>query len=125
LIPEPTPIPDATATALAVTYEALTSRTTSEFSSTDKPLADWNGIPVMPQAIAGQQVNKDTYAFKVPVDSGTIESYYSEKLKSLGWTLADSRWQGMQFTKDKKVLLVTFAPATDMESWIVTFVLIP
>jgi hypothetical protein len=125
LTPESTPIPDATATSLALTYDALTSKTTSDFSPTDKPLVDWNGIPIMPEAIAGQQVNNYTYTFKVPVDSGSIESFYSDKLKSLGWNLADSRWQGMKFTKDKNVMLVTLAPATDMESWVVTLVLVP
>jgi hypothetical protein len=124
-IPESTPIPDSTATSLALTYETLTSKTTSDFSSTDKPLTDWNGIPIMPQAIAGQKANNGTYTFKIPVDSGTIESYYSDKLKSLGWNLANSRWQGMKFTKDKSVLLVTLAPATDMENWVVTLVRIP
>jgi len=79
----------------------------------------------MPQAISGQQINKDQYTFKVPVDSGTIESYYTETLKSIGWNLADSRWLGMKFTKDKNILLVTLAPATDMESWIVTLVFVP
>jgi len=59
------------------------------------------------------------------VDSGTIEAYYTDKLKSLGWNLADSRWQGMKFTKDKRVLLVALVPATDMESWVVTLVLVP
>lgn len=125
LTPESTPIPDATATSLALTYDALTSKTTSDFSPTDKPLVDWNGIPIMPEAIAGQQVNNYTYTFKVPVDSGSIESFYSDKLKSLGWNLADSRWQGLKFTKDKNVMLVTLAPATDMESWVVTLVLVP
>jgi hypothetical protein len=125
VIPESTPIPDATATSLAHTYETLTSKTTSDFSSTNKPLAEWNGIPIMPKAIAGLQTNNDMYTFKVPVDSGTIESYYADKLKSLGWNLADSRWQGMKFTKNKNVLLVTLAPATDMESWVVTLVRIP
>jgi hypothetical protein len=123
--PESTPVPDPTATSLEQTYEALTAKTTSDFSSTSQPLADWNGIPIMPQAIAGQPANAGAYAFKVPVDSGTIESYYRDKLKSLGWNLADRRWQGMKFTKDKRVLLVTFVPATAMDSWIVTLVLAP
>ena len=125
VIPVSTPVPDATATALALTYEALTSPTTSDFSSTATALADWNGIPIMPQATAGEQADHDTYRFRVPVDSGTIETYYSDKLKSLGWNLADSRWQGMEFTKDKRVLLVALIPATDMESWVVTLVLVP
>ena len=125
VIPVSTPKPDATATALAQTYETLTSQTISDFSSTGKPLADWNGIPIMPQAVAGQRADNATYRFRVPVDSGTIEAYYTDKLKSLGWNLADSRWQGMEFTKDKRVLLVALVPATDMESWVVTLVLVP
>jgi hypothetical protein len=125
VIPESTPIPDSTATSLAVTYEALTSKTTSDFSSTEEPLANWNGIPIMPEAIAGQQADDRTYAFKVPVDSGTIESYYSDTLKSLGWDLADSRWQGMEFTKDKSVLLVILTPSANMQDWIVTLLLVP
>jgi hypothetical protein len=124
-IPAATPMPNPTATSLELTYKALTAKTTSDFSSTSQPLADWNGIPIMPQAIAGQPADEDVYTFKVPADSGTIESYYSDKLKSLGWNLADSRWQGMKFTKDKSVLLVTFVPATAMDSWVVTLVLAP
>jgi hypothetical protein len=58
---EPTPIPNATATALALTYKTLTSGQPSDFSSTDKALANWNDIPIMSQAISGQQINKDRY----------------------------------------------------------------
>ncbi len=122
---ESTPTPDPTTSSLALTYETLTSGNPSDFSSTNKPLANWNGIPIMPQAISGQQVNTGTYTFKVPVDSGTIETFYTDRLKSLGWNLEDSRWLGMKFTKDKNVLLVTLAPATDMENWIVTLVFDP
>lgn len=125
VIPEATPVPEPTASSLALTYEALTSKTTSDFNSTEKPLAEWNDVPIMPEAMAGQQAKDDMYMFKVRTDSGTIQSYYIDQLKSLGWTLTDTRWQGMQFTKGKSILLVTLAPATDMESWIVTLVLAP
>jgi hypothetical protein len=139
LTPESTTIPDATATSLASTYEALTLGKVIDFSSTDKPLADWNGIPIMPQADAGQQVNDGAYEFRVPTEYGldmeAIESYYKGKLKSLGWTLADSRWAGMKFTRDKSVLLVTIAPTNNiepsapsqipLESWVVTLVFVP
>src|SRR5258706_4251800 len=100
---ESTPTPDPTTSSLALTYETLTSGQPRDFSSTDKPLANWNGIPIMPQAIYGQQVNNDMYTFKVPVDSGTIETFYSDTLKSLSWELEDNRWLGMKFTKDKSV----------------------
>jgi len=127
--PESTTIPEATATSLASTFEALTLGNTIDFSSTDKPLADWNGIPILPEAIAGQQVNNGAYEFRVPVayglDMEAIESYYSDKLTLLGWNLADSRWAGIKFTKDTSVLLVTIAPTADAENWIVTLVFVP
>lgn len=125
LTPVSTSAPDSTATSVALTFQALTAGTPSAFSSTDKPLSSWNDIPIMPQATAGQQVNPTTYAFRVPVDSGTVESFYSSTLKSQGWNLQDSRWLGMKFTKDKNTVLVTLAPAVDLQSWIVTLVLVP
>jgi hypothetical protein len=125
VFPQSTPTPEPTAAAITLTYEALTSQRTVEFNSTDKPLTDWHAIPIMPQATAGRQGDDGSYAFKAPVDSGTIESYYTDNLKSLGWTLADSRFQGMKFTKAQSVLLVTLVPAADMESFIVTLVLAP
>src|SRR5258706_14762731 len=125
MIPESTPVQASRANSLAFPNETRITKPTGNFGSPHKPFADGNVFPIMPQATAGQQANNGTYTFKVPVDSGTIESYYSDKLKSLGWNLSDSRWQGMKFTKDKSVLLVTYAPATDMESWVVTLVRIP
>ena len=122
---QPTPIPNATATSLAVTFETLTSGQPRVFSSTDKPLADWNGIPIMPQAIYGQRVNNGMYTFKVPEGSDTIETFYSDTLRSLGWNLEESRWLGLKFTKGKNTLLVTLAPASDAQSWIVSLLLIP
>ena len=125
LTPASTSAPDATATSVALTFQALTAGTPSAFYSTDKPLPNWNSIPIMPQATAGQNVNDTTYAFRVPVDSGTVESFYSNTLKSQGWNLQESRWLGMKFTKDKNTVLVTLAPAVDLQSWIVTLVLVP
>ena len=122
---ESTPAPDVTATSIALTFEALTSKTTSDFSSTEKPLSSWNNIPVMPQAIAGQQTSNTSYTFNVSVDSGSIESFYTEKLKSLGWSQTESRWQGMKFMKDKNVLLFTVIPASNMQSFVVTLTLLP
>jgi hypothetical protein len=123
-VPTPTPpAADATATALADTYESLVSGKPVDFNSTDKPLTNWKGIPIMTQATAGQQVKDDTYTFKVPVDTGTINSFYSNTLKSLGWNIDDNQMLGMRFAKDKSILLVTLAPTTDMESFVVTLVL--
>lgn len=125
LIPESTPTPDARATSIPLTFEALSSGAPINFTSTEKPLANWNGIPIMPQAVAGQQVNSGTYSFDVPVDSGTISTFYHNVLKSLGWNLEDDHWLGMKFTKDKSLLLVTLAPASDEQSFVVTLSLLP
>jgi len=123
--PVPVPTPELTATALANTYETLTSGQPVVFDSTDKPLSSWNDIPIMPQATAGRQVDDTRYAFRVPEDSGTIESFYKNSLNSLGWSLADSRFMGLEFTRGKVSLLVTLAPDNDLQSYVVTLVLIP
>ena len=122
--PVPVPTPELTATALASTYENLTSGQPVAFDVTDKPLDSWNDVPIMTQATAGQQVDDTRYAFRVPEDSGTIESFYKDSLTSLGWSLADSRFMGLEFTKGKLTLLVTLAPDNDLQSYVVTLVLI-
>jgi hypothetical protein len=123
--PNATALPNATDTALAATFEALTAQSTITFTSTDPPLANWQGIPIMPQASAGETTDDGTYRFRVRVESGMIDAFYKDKLSELGWSLADSRFQGWQFTKARDVLLVIFVPASDLESWVVTLVRVP
>ena len=120
----PISISDATATALAYTFHQMSSGTPVAFTSTEKPLTSWHDVPIMPQASAGQAVDSDRYSFGVPVDSGTIESFYRDTMKSQGWTLVDKQWLGMEYTKDKRTVLVTFAPKSDLQSWVVTLVLV-
>jgi hypothetical protein len=120
-----TPTPNATATSLASTFNELSSGQPIAFPSTEKPLASWNNLPIMPEATAGYAENVYKYSFRVEVDSGAIESFYRDQLTSLGWELVHSQWLGMQFTKENHMLLVTSAPHTDLHSWVVTLVLIP
>jgi len=121
----PTSTPDTAATSIASTLHEMSSGTPIAFTSTEKPLTNWNGIPIMPQATAGQEVEHDRYSFQVPVDSGKIESFYNEALKSLGWNPVDHQWLGTEYTKDKRTLLVTYAPNSDLQSWVVTLLLVP
>jgi hypothetical protein len=120
-----TPTPNATATSIALTLNELSNGQPVAFTSTEKSLESWNNIPIMPQATAGFAENVYKYSFRVEVDSGAIESFYREGLKSLGWDLVNSKWLGMQFTRENHTLLVTSAPHTDLQSWVVTLVLIP
>ncbi len=121
----PTLILDSTATSIALTFQEMNSGTPIAFTSTEKPLANWNNIPILPQATAGQALSNDKYTFNVPVDSGTITNFYHTELGSLGWELKADRFLGMEFTKDQKILLIALAPENGLESWVVTLVLVP
>ena len=125
LFPKSKPGPHAVVKPPDLIFQRLTSKTTSDFHSSVKPLAQWNGIPILPEATVGEQSDTSTYVFKAPVTSGSIESYYREKLKDLGWSVVDHRWQGVKFAKESNVLLVTFVPADDMQSFVVTLVRTP
>lgn len=125
-VPTPTTPPaDVTATAVESLYQDSISGATSDFNSAEKPLAEWNNIPIMTEATAGQQIDTHTYTFKVPTDTGTIDSFYTAKLKALGWNLDESQMLGMKYSKDKSSLLVTLSPAADEQNFVVTLVFWP
>jgi hypothetical protein len=121
----PTPVVDATATSTARMFMEMSSGALSDFNSTEKPLTSWKNIPIMPQATAGQTSKPDRYSFRVPLDTGTIERFYTDALKSQGWEIKDQQSWGVEFARDKSILLVTMAPYSDLQSWVVTLVLIP
>ncbi len=80
---------------------------------TGKPASNWNNIPIMTQATAGQEFNKNTYSFKVSgVVATDVQAFYDEKLKALGWTSAFN-FQGsglggvMMYTKGSQSLTIT------------------
>jgi hypothetical protein len=50
------------------------------------PAAEWNGIPIMPQATAGQQ-GEGSYYFTTNASVLTIQNYYQSQLLNLGWAL--------------------------------------
>ncbi len=145
-VPAPTPTlsaPDATATSIANTFHSLSEDILIAFRSTAKPLANWRGIPIMPQATAGQRINDTTYAFRVSETSETIESFYTDTLKSQGWNLEESQSMAMEFAKDKNTVMVSIAilddpgcttpfspgetppPALYLGCYIVTLVIVP
>jgi hypothetical protein len=50
------------------------------------PVKEWKGIPVMPQATAGQEfAEESTYSFKVNAPVKEVYDFYKEKLIALGW----------------------------------------
>lgn len=83
------------------------------FNPQGTPVSEWNGIPVMPQATAGQEfTDTHTYSFKVDATVKEAQDFYKTQLADLGWSsffnMPGSDSGGAQiFQKDKSVLTIT------------------
>ncbi len=108
---------EAIATSMPIqTLEALPSAMPAVgqyLNPTGTPVSQWNDIPVMPQATAGQEFNKNTYSYKASgVTETDVQTFYNDKLKAAGWSSPFSAQGGSQggimlFTKDSSVLSIT------------------
>ncbi len=100
----------------AATLEALPSQL-PDFSDCvnpqGTPVSDWKGIPIMPQATAGQEcANANTYSFKVDATVKDVQDFYNAQLVDLGWSSlfnmpGDTNGAVIAFQKDSSVLTVT------------------
>ena len=54
------------------------------FDPSSPPLKSWKDIPVMPEAVAGDEAD-GMYAYKLNVASDKVQSFYSTQLPSGGW----------------------------------------
>lgn len=89
---------------------------------TGEPVAEWNGIPVMPDAIAGEELKDGehrSYSFTVSADVETVEIYYTEELPERGWRLSSVDELGpgklVVFAKGGELLSVDIFPADPTE----------
>ncbi len=111
----------STAEAMASAIPSGLPDVTKYMNPQGTPATDWNGIPIMPQASAGQEFSKSTYSFRISgVDEPTIQSFYLDKLKTAGWSSQFSAAGGssggiMLFTKDTQVLSITIAKSDQDE----------
>jgi len=87
-----TQIPEGTIEAfpsLVPSLEALgTSMPDIEgfFNPQGAPVSEWNEIPVMPQATAGQEFKgANTYSYKVDASIQQVQDYYKAELEKQGW----------------------------------------
>jgi hypothetical protein len=56
------------------------------FNPEGTPVSEWNGIPIMPQATAGEEfANNNTYSFKVNASVSEAQEFYKTELPKLGW----------------------------------------
>ncbi|MEO8358258.1 MAG: hypothetical protein ABI621_20320 [Chloroflexota bacterium] len=83
------------------------------FNPEGTPVSEWNGIPIMPQATAGEEfTDSSTYSFKVDASVKEAQDFYSAELIKLGWTSSFSMPGGdtvavQLFQKDDSMLTVT------------------
>ena len=80
------------------------------------PVAEWNGVPIMTQASAGQEFNPTTYSFKAAVTATEVQDFYKENLTALGWSEpfdipGGSSVAVMIFQKDTGLLTITVTPS--------------
>ena len=85
---------------------------------TGKPISNWNNIPIMTQATAGQEFDKNTYSFKADASATDVQTFYTDQLKALGWSSSFSAQGGgqggvMLFTKNSTVLSITITPSNN------------
>ena len=93
------------------------------FNPQGTPLSDWNGVPIMTQATAGEEFNDETYSFKVSATAQDVQDYYNSELVNLGWSSAFQFSTGdggalMTFSMDSRLLTITIT-ALDGETVVV------
>jgi hypothetical protein len=109
----------ALATAVPVqTFEALPSAipdVAQYFDPSGTPVEQWNNIPVMPQATAGEEFSASIYSYTVPATAADVQQFYTQQMETLGWTspfgFQVSEEGGiMFFQKESEFVTITIAP---------------
>ena len=87
----PTAIPTSTFTAVPTLAPTITSLQFTETPDAveallpvGQPASEWNGIPIMPNAIAGEG-DAESYVFTVKATPQQVQAFYQTELEKLGW----------------------------------------
>lgn len=110
-------IPAETLQALpsaAPTIEALATQFGNTLNPQGAPAQEWKGVPIMPQATAGQEFNESgtsIYSFRASATTQEVQDFYKEKMAALGWEESLSMPGGteggfMAFQKDSSFLTI-------------------
>ena len=100
------------------TFEALASQIApigDMFNPQGTPVSEWNGIPVMSQATAGQDFpDTKSYSFKANATVKESDDFYKAELETLGWSSlvnmpSDANGAILLFNKDSSTLTITIA----------------
>ena len=83
------------------------------FNPQGEPVAEWNGIPVMPQATAGQEfADTQTYSYKANATVKEAQDFYNDAMGKAGWSPmismpGDANGALLVFQKDGKLATIT------------------
>lgn len=84
------------------------------FNPQGEPVAEWNGIPVMPQATAGQEFDAQNYSFKYTGEVKEAADFYADALGNAGWspmvTTSDPQGAVLVYSQGDKFLTITVSP---------------
>lgn len=78
------------------------------FDPQGEPAHDWNGIPIMPEATAGEGT-QEMYSFRVNANLKEVHDFYAGALPPLGWS---SLFAGQElplevYSREDQVLTIT------------------
>lgn len=83
------------------------------------PAQEWRGIPIMPEAVAGQEFPiNNAYSFRAQVTAQEVQAFYDKRLIQLGWSQPfdspfDENGGTMTFRKEGSSLAITVASSRD------------
>ena len=87
------------------------------FDPQGTPVAEWNGIPIMPQATAGQEFDANNYSFKFTGTAKEAADFYDSNLTTAGWssmmTTSDEQGALLVYSKEDKFLTITVSGVDD------------
>jgi hypothetical protein len=99
------------------TAEAFATSIGNSLDPQGTPVQEWRGIPIMPQAIAGEEFSEsNTYSFKANVTAQEVQEFYSNELTALGWTQPfevplEAEGGLLMFQKENSGLMILITPS--------------
>lgn len=97
------------------------------FDPQGEPVAEWNGIPVMPQATAGQEfADTKTYSFKADATVKDAQDFYNDAMGKAGWSPmismpGDANGAILVFQKDSSIATITITSQDNSIIVLLTF----
>jgi hypothetical protein len=95
------------------------------FNPQGEPVSEWNGVPIMPQATAGQEHDANNYSFKFTGTVKEAQDFYEGQMSELGWEStfsmpSEDTGAVLVYQKDNKFLTITIVTTEDTTVVILT-----